>query len=86
MRLMSQRTRKSWEKTRARGFNRFVVRSTLLFGFFMPIFQMASEYIFDGKINPKAIGWRIIGYSIVGLLCGWWTYEWNEYKYRKTVN
>ena len=70
-------------KTRAQGFDRFVIRSTLLFGIFVPILPLISEYIFDEKTNTKSIGWSFISYSIVGLLFGWWTYECNEYKYLK---
>jgi hypothetical protein len=83
---MNDAERKNWKKTRAKGFNHFVVKCTLLFGILMPIFQSISEYIFDEKINTRFIGWRLIGYSIIGFLYGWWTYEWNEYKYKKTIN
>jgi hypothetical protein len=85
MKLMSEKQQKKWEKTRAKGFDRFVFNRTLLCGIGIPILETFLDYIFDGKLNLQKFGWRVIGYTIAGLLGSWWIYEWNEYKYRKTA-
>lgn len=85
MKLMSEKDKVNWEKTRAKGFNRYVVKWTLLFGILLPFLQLTVDRVFDGTTNTRVIFLNFILFLIFGFLFGWWTYEWNEYKYKKTI-
>ena len=81
MKTTTEKQRKKWEKVRARGFNRYVVFSAFSCGILVTIFGIIYKYVFLEKIKMEAIGWRLIGFSILGLLSGWFTYERTESLY-----
>ena len=82
---MSEKQQKRWEKTRAKGFNRYVILHTLIYPVFMTICFTIGGYVFDEEIESGEIFIRFIIFLIGGFVLGWWSYERNERLYLKTI-
>lgn len=82
---MNEEQVKDWEKTRAKGFDRYVISKTLLCGFGGLSIMVITDFIFDGTLKIERLGWRLIGYLIAGLILSWCVYEWNDYRYKNTI-
>jgi hypothetical protein len=82
---MSEKQQKKWEKTRAKGFNRYIILIGLVCPVFMTISFILASYFFDEKINTREMFIRFILLLVGGFLFGWWSYERNERLYLKTA-
>jgi hypothetical protein len=67
-----------WERTRAQGKARFVIRESLIWGGTMLLFMSLMDYFYDRSFNPNKILWTLIYFVIVApiiTLATWWTNE-----------
>jgi hypothetical protein len=77
-----QRSLEKWERVRAKGKARYVVRATLTFGLTMILITGIIDYLFNGRIQRSHIVFTIICYSLAGIVIGfieWWDHE-GKYK------
>lgn len=82
---MNEKQMAQWEKTRKKGFDWYVVKTTLLFGIGTTVCRLIFDRYSDGIWNVGDLPINIISYLIGGFFLGWISYEWNEYSYKKKV-
>ena len=71
-----------WEKTRAMGFAAFLTRSTLFYTIWMMTGSAATDYLFDGTIETSALEFRLISFTVGGLILGFASWHQNEGNYK----
>lgn len=83
---MSEEQRKKWERTRAKGFNRYIIWFGLVYPILITLFLFIGSHVYDEKINTRGLFIRFILLLIVGFAFGVWSYERNERLYLKSSN
>lgn len=67
-----------WERTRAQGKPRFIIRESLIWGGTMILFMSFMDVAFDGRLNLRKLLWTMTYLVIVSpimMLATWWSNE-----------
>jgi hypothetical protein len=79
-----QRSLERWERERAQGKLRFVLRNAMIFPVMMTVIQDFSGYLFDGAVPVLHIRSLVI-YSLIGFVAAFFGWSSREGKYKRAL-
>jgi hypothetical protein len=79
------RSLEKWERERARGKGRFIIRIGLYYGITMIGMTNAYERIFDGAVTDPSILFKLFYYVPAGLTIGAFAWTQRETDYKKAL-
>ena len=83
---MKEKQIKKWEKTRAKGFIRFVIKFALILSIAVTITSLLFDYYWDGVWKTDDIVFNFIFGFLINSVGGWIIYRTTENKYQESLN
>lgn len=82
---MNEKQMAQWEKTREQGFDRFVVKYTLIFGTISTLIYVFAEYFFNPYFRTRVTSLKVVLTWLTIFIITWAVYERRDNAYKKKL-